>query len=435
VGDERDALKATAERAEGSATARDALVGRLHMSTHDSFSWGAETLTHGRRIGHGHGGGRRPGARGSTRRLSLIGVRGEALLRDGLLLLVPLLLTAFLLSLAFPHQGFWFSSVGTTTSTNGSNASTTSSISLGLGPSGWLVVTALTFSYFFLFEALRGQTIGKRSVGLHVESVSGGPASLNQVSARTVLRLIDALPLFYLVGVTVAVLTGSRRRRLGDWVGGTVVVRDGVPPEVPARPLWRVLAYPLSWTVAAFVVVFALGIGTATGADEQAVSLVRSYEQARQHGDGALACSMVSREQQREMVAIETGNYRDPQPALCPVLILRSDPASHLLNSALAAFVEGPMSARYSSAGVALVSSQTSPGLGMIVLFEHGHPVLDQRGAEKLEFAQGCRLSGGTSIYCECMWTTLRAEGLLDRLARRVGVPGLAADERRCHAA
>jgi uncharacterized RDD family membrane protein YckC len=405
------------------------------MSTHDSFSWGAESLTNDRRIGRGRGGGRGRDARRSTRRLSLIGVRGEAVLRDGLLMLLPLLLTAFLLSRAFPHRGFWFSSAGTTTSTNGSNTSTTSSTSLGLGPSGWLVVAALSLSYFFLFESLRGQTIGKRSVGLHVESVRGGPASLNQISARTVLRLIDALPLFYLLGITVAVLTGSRRRRLGDWVGGTVVVRDGVRPQVPARPLWRVLAYPLSWIVAAFVVIFALGIGTAVGADEQAVSLVRSYEQARQHGDGALACSMVSREQLREMVAIETGNYRDPQPASCPVVILKSDPASHLLNPALGAFVEGPMSARYSSAGVALVSSQNSPGLGMIVLFEHGRPVLDQRGVEKLEFAHGCGLGGGTSIYCHCVWTTLRAEGVLDRLPGSVGVPGLAADERRRHAA
>jgi uncharacterized RDD family membrane protein YckC len=405
------------------------------MGTNDSFSWGADSLTRGSRFRRRRGTDPGRSARDSTRRLSLLGVRAEAVLRDGLLMLLPLVVIVFVLSRVFPHRGFWFSSAGTTSSTNGSTVTTSSSVLFGLGLSGCLLWSALSLSYFFVFEALRGQTIGKRSVGLHVESVRGGSASLNQVSARTVLRLIDVLPIFYLLGATVAVLTGSRRRRLGDWVGGTVVVRDGVPPEVPARPLWQVLAYPLSWTAAALVAIFALGIGTAVGADEQAVSLVKSYERARQQGDGALACSMVSPEQQREIVAIETREYRDPQLALCPTMILKSDPSSHLLNPALASFVEGPMSARYSSAGVALVSSQASPGLGLIVLFEHGRPVLDVRGVEKLEFAQGCRMSGGSSPYCECMWTTLRAEGLLDRLGARESVPGLAADEQRCRAA
>lgn len=87
------------------------------------------------------------------------------------------------------------------------------SANLRLGLPGVLVISALTLSYFFLFEALRGQTIGKRRMGLRVQSAEGGPPGLNAISARTVLRLIDGL-VFYAVGALIAGLSGSRRRRL-----------------------------------------------------------------------------------------------------------------------------------------------------------------------------------------------------------------------------
>jgi uncharacterized RDD family membrane protein YckC len=394
------------------------------MSPNNSFTWGAESLARG-----GGSGRRGRSARSSARRMSLLGARAAAIVVDGLVLLVPLLAVAYALSIAFPHRGFFF-----TTASNGSLAGT-SQISAGfhIGASGALVISALSLGYFFLFEALRGQTIGKRAMGLRVQSAGGGAAGLNAISARTVLRLIDGLVL-YLVGALVALVSGSRRRRLGDWLGGTVVVwDDGTLDDPPSLPLWRALAYPSIWVIAVLVVVFAFGVGHAVGADEQAVSLAESYVKARQAGDGARACSMLSPEQRRELVAIQTRDYRDPDAARCGALILGSDPESHLLTPGLAAFASGPLTARYSSAGVALVRSQSSPSLSLVVIFEGGRAELDVRGAEKLEFLKGCRLSGGGSARCHCAWQTLRAEGLLDQMAGVARTTALGVVVRRCH--
>jgi len=390
----------------------------------DSFSWGAETLERGGRSRRRSSGQRR--GLSSSRRTSLLSARASAVILDGLVLLVPVFAIAFLLSLVFPHHGFFFYSTGSSGSAD-----------VRLGLPGALVVSALSLSYFFLFEALRGQTIGKRAKGLRVQAADGGAAGLNAISARTVLRLIDGLAL-YAVGALIAVLSGSRRRRLGDWLGGTVVVYDDGASELdtPARALWQVLAYPLSWTIAVLVAVFALGLGTAAGAEEQAISLVQSYVKAREQGDGALACSMLSREQQRELVAIQTRDYRHAGAARCPALILSSNPASHLLNPGLGAFAAGPLETRYYRAGFTLVGLRGEANAVLIVVSEHGRPKLDMRGAEKLGFEKGCVGAAGASpAQCDCMFASMRAQGLVEEAFRGELTAQMRADDRRCRRA
>jgi uncharacterized RDD family membrane protein YckC len=388
------------------------------MGTNDSFSWGAESLDRG-------GGRQRRVATRSSRRLSLLGARAAAILIDGLVLIVPVFGIAYVLSLVFPHHGFFFTSTGSGGSSAGAG--------FRLGLPGALVISALSLSYFFLFEALRGQTIGKRSMALRVQSAAGGPPGLNAISARTVLRLIDGLAV-YLVGALIAILTGSRRRRLGDWLGGTVVVRDDAMLDgSPHRPLWLVLAYPLGWVAAVLIAIFALGLGTAAGADEQALSLVQSYVKARAGGDGALACSMLSSEQERELVAIQTRNYRDPDLAQCPAAILRSDPSSHLLNPELADFAGGPMAARYSSAGFAVVRSQSVANLELITVFENGRPKLDMRGVQRLGFVQECTATDlADAAECRCVFARLRADGLVEEAFRGGLTSAMLAESRRC---
>jgi uncharacterized RDD family membrane protein YckC len=229
------------------------------MSTNDSFSWGADTV--GQTVA-----GRGPVA--ASRRTSLLGGRMAAVIIDHLVLLVPVLAIAWLLSRTFPYHGFFFSRSGVSASSTGSTTS-----NYRLGAPGLLIILALSLSYFFVFEAVRGQTIGKRAMGLHVRAASGGRAGFNAISARTVLRLIDALPLFYLLGTLVALLGGSRRRRIGDWAGGTVVVCDGdVADEEPERPGWRVAVYPALWLSAVLLATFALGLGKAAGQRERALA-------------------------------------------------------------------------------------------------------------------------------------------------------------------
>ena len=96
--------------------------------------------------------------------------------------------------------------------------------SVNLEGAGALAYFALVLLYYFVLEATTGQTIGKRLLGVRVVTVAGGPARPGPVALRTVLRVVDALPFLYLVGLIVILATGSRRQRVGDLAAGTTVV-------------------------------------------------------------------------------------------------------------------------------------------------------------------------------------------------------------------
>lgn len=114
--------------------------------------------------------------------------------------------------------------------------------------SGWVVFFELLIAwlYFVLFEWLwNGQTIGKRFFGLRVISEDGEPARFVAVIVRNLVRVVDFLPLLYGLGL-VALIVSSRSQRLGDYAGGTFVVRAPSPRRnwsalrtVSARPLWK----------------------------------------------------------------------------------------------------------------------------------------------------------------------------------------------------
>lgn len=87
-----------------------------------------------------------------------------------------------------------------------------------------LVATVMVAGYFVERETVAGRTVGHRIVGLEVVSVDGTPLTLQQSLIRTVGRMIDFLPVGYLLGVIVA-LAGDGTRRFGDLQAGTAVVR------------------------------------------------------------------------------------------------------------------------------------------------------------------------------------------------------------------
>jgi uncharacterized RDD family membrane protein YckC len=68
----------------------------------------------------------------------------------------------------------------------------------------------------------RGQTLGKRLFGLSVIDVHGLRLQFSQIALRNLLRPVDGLPVFYLIGGAVAIWTRSGQR-LGDLVANTVV--------------------------------------------------------------------------------------------------------------------------------------------------------------------------------------------------------------------
>lgn len=70
----------------------------------------------------------------------------------------------------------------------------------------------------------RGQTIGKRLLRLRVMDEQGLYLQFSQVVIRNLLRFVDSLPAFYLVG-GIACLVSRRAQRLGDFAARTIVVR------------------------------------------------------------------------------------------------------------------------------------------------------------------------------------------------------------------
>jgi uncharacterized RDD family membrane protein YckC len=96
---------------------------------------------------------------------------------------------------------------------------------IGLPPEfGGGVTGLLLLLYFFLFEGTYGKTPGKHVLGLVVVTERGDPCEYREAAIRTVLRVVDALPVFYIVGLVAIYLT-DERQRLGDMAADTVVVR------------------------------------------------------------------------------------------------------------------------------------------------------------------------------------------------------------------
>ena len=88
-----------------------------------------------------------------------------------------------------------------------------------------LVFLGLDIAYHFGLESRDGQTIGKRSSGVRVVALDGSPASPKAIAIRSVLRVIDSLPVWYLSGLVNMVRTGpGRRQRIGDVAGETKVI-------------------------------------------------------------------------------------------------------------------------------------------------------------------------------------------------------------------
>lgn len=83
----------------------------------------------------------------------------------------------------------------------------------------------LSFLYGIVSEWLwQGQTVGKRLLGIRVMDRDGLPMQFAQIVVRNLIRPIDMLPAFYLVG-GIASLWTRHGQRLGDLAANTVVTR------------------------------------------------------------------------------------------------------------------------------------------------------------------------------------------------------------------
>ena len=81
------------------------------------------------------------------------------------------------------------------------------------------------FGYGIVLEwYCHGKTVGKRIFNLRVVDEHGLQLTFGQIAVRNLMRGVDCLPVLYLVGGAVCVLS-RRSQRLGDIAAGTVVVR------------------------------------------------------------------------------------------------------------------------------------------------------------------------------------------------------------------
>jgi hypothetical protein len=95
-----------------------------------------------------------------------------------------------------------------------------------------LFIFVSSFAYRIVMEwRFRGQTIGKRLLRLRVMDISGLRLHPSQIVLRNLLRLVDGLPIAYLLG-GITMLLNRNHQRLGDIAANCIVTclpRDVAP--------------------------------------------------------------------------------------------------------------------------------------------------------------------------------------------------------------
>jgi len=94
------------------------------------------------------------------------------------------------------------------------------------GAAALLMAAIVVALYFFIFHALRGQTPGKRLLGLRVIDAWGERPSVLRALLRTIAYLPSAL-LFSLGFLWIGF--DREKRGLHDWLAGTYVIVGGRP--------------------------------------------------------------------------------------------------------------------------------------------------------------------------------------------------------------
>jgi uncharacterized RDD family membrane protein YckC len=104
----------------------------------------------------------------------------------------------------------------------------------------WVIFGSIGFflwmGYGIYFEVRRnGQTPGKKLAGIRVIREWGAPVDFGTACIRNLLAIADFLPVFYVLGGPVMMLS-ARGQRLGDMAAGTIVIRERAL-EAPGNPM------------------------------------------------------------------------------------------------------------------------------------------------------------------------------------------------------
>ncbi|MBV9606220.1 MAG: RDD family protein [Solirubrobacterales bacterium] len=167
----------------------------------------------------------------------------------------------------------------------------------------WLAVAGV--AYHFVLESRGGQTVGKRRYGIRVVAADGGPASARAIAIRSLVRVIDSLPVCYVSGLISMVRTGpARRQRIGDIAAGTIVVAVDGRAVRQGTPGWML---PVA-TIAAVIVSALTVIGIAEAGHQPIDSLQASefIDQCQNSATGAVVdCRCLLNQ-------LEAGGYDTP---------------------------------------------------------------------------------------------------------------------------
>lgn len=103
-----------------------------------------------------------------------------------------------------------------------------------------ILIALVLLGYLPFFEwIMKGQTPGKRSIGIRVARRDGRPLDFRSILVRHAMRIVDAQPVgFSLVGL-ISMVSTKDCLRLGDMVAGTWVLRERTgTAEAPAGGLF-----------------------------------------------------------------------------------------------------------------------------------------------------------------------------------------------------
>ena len=93
---------------------------------------------------------------------------------------------------------------------------------------GLTLYVGIFVGYPVLFESLsRGRSLGKMAMGLRVVREDGGPIQFRHALVRGLLAIFEVYP-FGVIAVITSLLS-AKGKRVGDYLAGTVVVRERVP--------------------------------------------------------------------------------------------------------------------------------------------------------------------------------------------------------------
>jgi uncharacterized RDD family membrane protein YckC len=85
----------------------------------------------------------------------------------------------------------------------------------------WAIISVL---YFAVLEGTTGATVGKKIAKIKVVQEDGKPCGMGPSLIRNILRIIDALPFLYIIGL-IFMSRSDKKQRLGDKIAKTVVVK------------------------------------------------------------------------------------------------------------------------------------------------------------------------------------------------------------------